>query len=100
MITGRRRSSTELGTSSGNVVDAGRHSINSEPSPTPRHERPAVPTAAPTSHAPLLADKAGGLLLAAGALLISAQIVMWSFDQRLNLATAQNTVFQTARLLI
>jgi hypothetical protein len=41
---------------------------------------------------------AGWLSLTAGALFIVAQVVMWSFDQRLNVATAQDVVFQTAKI--
>ncbi len=59
---------------------------------TQPHALSKPPPAAPFSR------HAGWLSLTAGALFIGAQVVMWSFDQRLNVATAQDAVFQTAKI--
>jgi hypothetical protein len=41
----------------------------------------------------------GWLSIAAGALILIAQIAMWTFDQRLNLETSQNPVFIAAKII-
>lgn len=56
------------------------------------------PRSGSVSPAPPFSRRAGWLSLTAGALFVVAQVVMWSFDQRLNVATAQDAVFQTAKI--
>jgi hypothetical protein len=43
---------------------------------------------------------AGWLCIAAGVLFLVAQIVMWTFDQRLNLETSQDPVFTAAKIVL
>jgi hypothetical protein len=38
--------------------------------------------------------------MAAGMLFLSAQIVMWTFDQSMNLETSQNLVFIGAKIVL
>jgi uncharacterized protein with PQ loop repeat len=45
------------------------------------------------------ARHAGWLSIAAGSLFLIAQIVMSTFDQRLNLETSQNPVFIAAKII-
>jgi hypothetical protein len=64
-----------------------RHLLGTSPHAAPE-PRPAAP----------FSRHAGWLSLAAGALFVAAQVVMWSFDQRLNIAAAEDVVFQAAKI--
>ena len=52
----------------------------------------------PTPKAPFVRH-AGWLSITAGALFLIAQIVMWTFDQHLNLKTSQDPVFTAAKII-
>jgi hypothetical protein len=69
-------------------------SISSPTGGAPRSDRHSVSHQAPFSR------YAGGSSLMAGSLFIVAQVMMWPFDQALNLATAQNVVFQSAKVVL
>jgi hypothetical protein len=44
--------------------------------------------------------QAGGLSIAAGVLILIAQITMWQFDQRINPETARNPIFIAAKIIL
>jgi hypothetical protein len=57
---------------------------------------PNSPSRATATH---VGRSAGWLSVTAGALFVAAQTIMWTFDQRLNLETAQAPLFISAKLI-
>jgi hypothetical protein len=64
------------------------------PHPSPQERNVAAPPAWP------FVRQAGWLSIAAGVIFLIAQIVMWMFDQRMNLETAQNPIFIAAKIVL
>jgi hypothetical protein len=67
-----------------------------EPSGQPPDQRLRRSSASPVGP---FVRQAGWLSVAAGALFLLAQTVMWTFDQRLNLETSQDPVFIAAKIV-
>ena len=64
------------------------------PQPSPRLHSATAPGGWP------FVRRAGSLSITAGALFLISQVVMWTFDQRMNLETSQNPLFITAMIVL